>query len=481
MKLLKKFFWISAPIILGFNMSACTSQTAYSQERPNIILAMADDQGWRDVAYNADPDMGLQTPNMDQMAREGIRFNHFYTSSPNCSPTRAGILTGRHCHRSGLFNPSFALHPEELTIAEIMKMAGYATAHFGKWHMGPVKAESPFNPNKQGFDYFVSHDNFFELDPELSVNGASPVSFKGDGSEVIVAEALKYLDDVKDEDQPFFLVIWFGSPHKPHKALQKDKDLYPDLPEVWQNYFGEITAMDRAMGSLRSGLKNRGIDGNTIIWYTSDNGSTKPADHITGLRGQKGQMWEGGIRVPATIVWPDRIEKPMQTEFMSNTLDIMPTLLDLLGIRLENHLLDGISLLPLIEGTDMTTRSKAMPFWRDNPYSGRSKGFESEFSTEQLSGWWRDFFCPEFSTPRTDDFTGWAAWIEGNWKLHKDGGNPYELYNLEADPAETTNLAEEETELLEDLVNKMNNWRRSAELSLTGADFDPEPEVIIEN
>ena len=466
-------------ILASLMMTGCKQPPSSSKKRPNIILAMADDQGWRDVAYNADPDMGLQTPNMDQMAREGIRFNRFYTSSPNCSPTRAGILTGRHCHRSGVFNPSFAMRPEELTIAEIMQQEGYSTAHFGKWHMGPVKAISPFNPHKQGFDYYLSHDNFFEKDPSLSRNGNDPENFTGDGSEVIVDEALKYLDSIRGDGKPFFLVIWFGSPHKPHKPLQKDKDLYPDLPEEWQNYFGEITGMDRAMGNLRTGLKNRGLDENTLIWYTSDNGSHQPADHITGLRGRKGDIWEGGIRVPAMIVWPEQIKQPLETEMMANTLDIMPTLLELLGISLENHTLDGISLLPLLEGQDMSNRSKAMPFWRASGFASYSaKNNPTLFSEEDLTGWWRTFYCPEFDSARTEGFAGWSAWREGKWKLHHINGRIYELYDMEADPAETNNLASEMPEMVEELAAKLQQWQHSAEVSLTRADFDPEPRIV---
>lgn len=482
---MRNFLCIPALLLLSFIITGCkssaTSSSASTKIRPNIILAMADDQGWRDVAYNADPDMGLQTPNMDKMAREGIRFNRFYSSSPNCSPTRSGILTGRYCHRSGVFNPGFALRPEELTIAEILKKAGYATAHFGKWHMGPVKAESPFNPGKQGFDYYLSHDNFFEKDPELSRNGASPESFTGDGSEVIVEEALKYMDRIKDKNKPLFVVIWFGSPHKPHKPLQKDKDLYPDLPEEWQNYFGEITGMDRAMGNLRSGLKKRGLDGNTLIWYTSDNGSTKPADHITGLRGSKGDMWEGGIRVPASIVWPDHITKPLETEMLANTLDILPTILDLLDITLENRELDGMSLLPLLQGKDMSSRSKAMPFWRDSPYANKSKDNESEYTEEDLTGWWRPFKCPIFITARTENFDGWSAWRDGKWKLHQMSSENYALYDLEADPAETNDLATQMPEVVEELSAKLKEWQCSAEVSLTGADNKTEPIIKLHN
>jgi arylsulfatase A-like enzyme len=453
----------------------CTRAALQAMERPNIVLAMADDQGWRDVAYNAKPDRGLQTPHLDRMAREGIRFNRFYSSSPNCSPTRAGVLTGRHCHRSGVFNPGFAMRPEELTIAEILKKAGYATAHFGKWHMGPVKAHSPFNPRAHGFDYYVSHDNFFETDPQLSRNGNAPETFSGDGSEVIVEEALKYIDSIHNTGKPFLVVIWFGSPHKPHKPLQKDKDLYSHLPEEWQNYFGEITGMDRAMGNLRSGLKNRGLDANTLIWYTSDNGSHKPADHITGLRGHKGEMWEGGLRVPAIIVWPKEITKPIETEMVASTLDIMPTILDLLDITPKNDKFDGISLAPLIQGAPMAKRSTPMPFWRVGKFAREARNNKSDFTEAQLHGWWRDFACPKYSAARTEGFGGWAAWVEGQWKLHKMNNGQYELYDLQEDPAETTDLASRMPEKVEELAGRLLDWQRSAEKSLAGADSAAEP------
>ena len=452
--------------------AADSSNASQEAKRPNIILVMADDQGWRDVAYNADPDKGLQTPHMDQMASEGIRFNRFYASSPNCSPTRAGILTGRHPNRSGVFNPGLAMRPEELTIAEILQKAGYATAHFGKWHLGPVKAESPFNPNKQGFDHFVSHDNFFDLDPELSRNGASPETFSGDGSEVIVEEALKHMDMIKDQNQPFFHVIWFGSPHTNHEALQKDMDLYPDLPKNWQRYFGEITAMDRAMGNLRTGLKNKGFDENTLIWYTSDNGSYEPATTIEGLRGSKGMMYEGGIRVPTFIVWPGQIRKPMETEMRGTTLDIMPTLMDLLGITLENRELDGMSLLPLLQGKEMDNRPVPLSFWRES--TGKSN--ETKYTEEDLIGWWRPFICPTHTTPRTEDFGGWSAWIEGKWKLHHFK-KKYQLYDLDADPAETNDLAAQRPEVVQNLAKKLYQWQCSVEVSLTGADNEIEPTI----
>jgi arylsulfatase A-like enzyme len=188
-------------------------------------------------------------------------------------------------------------------------------------------------------------------------------------------------------------------------------------------------------------------------------------------------MWEGGIRVPATIVWPKGLTEPMVTEMRASTLDILPTIMDLLGISLENRLLDGISLLPLLQGNDMSARNKAMPFWRDNEYARISKDYGSDFTEEQLAGWKIQFYCPEFTSARTDDFSGWSAWIEGKWKLHKHNNDTYELYDIDKDPAESEDLASQFPEVVKELTEKMKNWQRSTEVSLTGEDNKIEPRI----
>lgn len=193
---------------------------AQAADRPNIILLMADDQGWGETSYNGHPH--LQTPALDEMASSGLRLDRFYAASPVCSPTRASCMTGRHANRSGAFGAGWSTRPEEITIAQILKDAGYRTAHFGKWHIGAVKKGSPLSPNRMGFDESFSHDNFFEMDWELSRNGGPPESFKGDGSEVVVGEALGFARKVVAEKKPFFIVIWFGSPHAPYSGYEKD-------------------------------------------------------------------------------------------------------------------------------------------------------------------------------------------------------------------------------------------------------------------
>ncbi|MFT6576726.1 MAG: arylsulfatase A-like enzyme, partial [Akkermansiaceae bacterium] len=195
--------------------------------RPNIILLMGDDHGWEEVGYNGHP--YLKTPFLDEMAASGLRLDNFY-AQPVCSPTRGNVLTGRHPNRYGTFTPGRSLRPEEITVAHLLRDAGYATGHFGKWHVGPVKKGSPTNPGAMGFDEWLSHDNFFEMDPVLSRNGGAPKKFYGESSEILIDEAINYIEKKKEADAPFFTVIWFGSPHEPYSGMETDLALYRDLP-----------------------------------------------------------------------------------------------------------------------------------------------------------------------------------------------------------------------------------------------------------
>jgi arylsulfatase A-like enzyme len=189
-------------------------------------------------------------------------------------------------------------------------------------------------------------------------------------------------------------------------------------------------------------------------------------------------MWEGGIRVPGIIVWPGHITKPMQTQMFANTLDQMPTLLDLLGITVENHEFDGMSLLPLLQGKDMTERTKAMPFVRDNDSAKASRQVGTSYTKEELTDWWHTFECPQFK--EAPPISGWAAWIEGRWKLHRPRkSDEYELYDIVADPAETTDLATSKPDVVKDLSAKLLKWQLSANKSLAGADSKTAPTVKI--
>ena len=258
------------PFLTAVLLAAVPAHAAASA-RPNIVLMMADDQGWGETGYNGHPH--VQTPVLDEMSRTALRLDRFYAASPVCSPTRASVMTGRHANRSGAFAPNWSTRPEEITLAQILKQAGYRTGHFGKWHLGAVKQDSPLNPNRMGFDEYLSHDNFFEMDPPLSRNGAPPEIIKGESSEIVVAEAVNFTRKVQAEGKPFFVVIWFGSPHGPYSGKPEDVALYSKVPsEDMRRRFAEITAMDRAIGTYRQALRSLGVADTTLLWFNSDNG-----------------------------------------------------------------------------------------------------------------------------------------------------------------------------------------------------------------
>ena len=192
--------------------------TASADEMPNIILLMGDDHGWDETGYNGHPH--LRTPVLDEMAATGLRLDRFYSAHPSCSPTRGSIITGRHPNRYGTFTPNCSIRPEEISIAQILGKAGYACGHFGKWHLGPVKASSPTNPGAMGFDRWLSHDNFFELNPVLSRDGAVPTQIKGESSEILIDETIRFIKKAQSKRQPFFAVVWYGSPHEPYSGLE---------------------------------------------------------------------------------------------------------------------------------------------------------------------------------------------------------------------------------------------------------------------
>ena len=222
------------------------SKKGATAKRPNILLVMSDDQGWGDVGYNGHP--VLRTPNLDVAAASGLRFDRFYAAAPSCSPTRASVLTGRHPNRMGVFSWGHAIRPQETTLAEVLRQAGYATGHFGKWHLGQVRADSPVSPGANGFDRWISAENFYDFNPEMSDQG-KPVRFEGEGNAVTADLALGWIREQAAAEAPFFATVWFGSPHFPHKALAADADLYPGRSKKEREYLGEITALDRAFAS----------------------------------------------------------------------------------------------------------------------------------------------------------------------------------------------------------------------------------------
>jgi len=434
--------------------------SARAVEKPNIVLVMADDQGWGDTGYNGHPE--LKTPHLDAMAASGLRLNRFYSAHFNCSPTRASVLTGRHPHRMGTFGPGSPIRAQELTVAKVLQGAGYATGHFGKWHLNgkngdrdtktppgrAILADDPLSPGKLGFDEWVSADNFFDLDPVLGRNGVAE-KFQGDGSDIATDEALKFIRKQVGADKPFFTVVWFGNPHTPHEALPADKTLYANLPEKDQNYYGEITGIDRNVGKLRAALRALKIADNTLLWYTSDNGGAAGPKSTGNLRGRKGTLWEGGVRVPGLIEWPARIAKPFASDVPSSTLDIYPTVLAITGAVAAKQIqpLDGINLLPLLD-KKMDARDKAIPFVSQISRAN---------SHATLLDWPYKLHTNASRGRKNDD---------------ADDVQPVLLYDVSKDPNETTDLAAQQPERVAKMTAALAAWRSSVGKSLAGADYD---------
>ncbi len=475
---------------IGFSVFATSLKAEQkSSSRPNIILCMTDDQGWGETSFNGHSI--LKTPHLDDMAASGLRLDRFYAAAPVCSPTRGSFLTGRHPNRFACFTWGHTLRPQEVTVAEAVKSAGYTTGHFGKWHLGSVQANSPVSPGNSGFDEWVSSPNFYENDPFMSHNGLV-VQLKGESSRVTVDAALKFMKQADKKKQPFLAVIWFGNPHTPHEAFPELKALYQDQDENFQNYFGEITGVDRAMGHLRQQLRDLGLAENTLLWFTSDNGPRPPrykteaarSQATGGLAGWKGNLWEGGIRVPSIIEWPARIKKPETSDVPCGTIDIYPTVLQIVGAKVSRQPhLDGVSLLPLIDG-QMTKRSRPMGFWT---YPAKGHGKRSTAILLDIQSRQRpDNPIPAGPIPDANvaslenrysktEMPGSAAWIDGDYKLlktiSKKNQEKYALYHLKQDRAEEHDLSSDDPGRVKKMKSSLLNWQKSVVDSLNGKDY----------
>lgn len=416
-------------------------------KRPNIILVMADDQGWGQTGYNNHPI--LKTPNLDKMAENGIRFNRFYAGAPVCSPTRASVLTGRSNDRTGVYSHGFAMCLQEKTIAQALQKAGYKTAHFGKWHLNglkgpgvPIFATDERNPGQFGFDEWLSVSNFFDIDPIMSHNGEF-VEMKGESSEIIVNEALRFIEKEKDNKKPLFVVIWYGSPHAPWRAYETDKKTFAGLDENAQNHYGELVKMDKSIGDLRNGLRLMKIEENTLVWFNSDNGGLPnfAPESVGGLRGNKGQIYEGGLRVPCVIEWPAGIKETRITDYPASTMDIFPTIAEIVDLQKSEMIspTDGASIMELFS-QDLKRREKPIPF----------------------------------------RYLGKAAFVDNNYKLISldINKNEFELYDLSKDPNETKNIINKEKEIANRMIKDFTEWNQSVEESIAGKDYPnglPEP------
>ncbi|HSP42059.1 MAG TPA: sulfatase-like hydrolase/transferase, partial [Luteolibacter sp.] len=383
-------------LAIGFVMASAAAG-AHAGGRPNIVLMMADDLGWGDTGFNGNT--VIRTPQLDRMAANGLVLDRFYAASAVCSPTRGSCLTGRHPQRLGIPTANAGhLRAEEITLAEMLRDAGYATGHFGKWHLGtltktvrdsnrggPGGTEHFSPPWNHGFEVcFSTEAKVPTFDPMLIPTGkasqhgwdfihdksaAQPYGTRywnerggevtenlaGDDSRVIMDRVIPFVEKAASGKKPFFAVLWFHTPHMPVVAGPDHVKPYAEYDVYRRNYYGCISAMDEQVGRLRETLRKAGVAENTLLCFASDNGPEGKAGRAPGsagpFHGRKRDLYEGGIRVPAMIEWPARVKPGRRSGFPAVTSDYLPTVLDIIGKPLpEKRVIDGVSLLPLIDG-----------------------------------------------------------------------------------------------------------------------------------
>jgi len=477
MKILNVILIISILFIGSFSIA-----TIHAQEKPNVILIMADDLGWGDVGFNGNKI--IKTPYLDQLASEGIIFSRFYAGAPVCSPTRASCLTGRNPYRQGIYSANVGhIRIEEVTISEILKNEGYKTGMFGKWHLGTLtmnekdanrgasgKSEHYSTPDMHGFDeYFVTESKIPTYDPLIfpkvfdtlkgeslrygwseienkknsKVYGTSywvgheqkekPSKLEGENTKLIVNEVIKFIKKATLNDQPFFTVIWIHTPHLPVVTDEKHRKIYTNYTHQEQLYYGSITAMDEQIGRLYQFLNEQGVSDNTMIWFSSDNGPERRTPASAGsFRGIKRDLYEGGLRVPAFCVWPNKIPSGLITNIPAVTSDYLPTITEMLNIENKSTIpLDGISLFDIIRGKQKE-RNSAIGFQYPNAMS----------------------------------------WVTDTYKIIKNGkNNPFEMYNLKIDSVEQNNIISHHPALSEQLSRELKQWVASCKKSEAGMDY----------
>ena len=345
-------------ILIGISFLICIScddPSGIEPKRPNIVILLADDMGYGDYERIGG---STETPNLNRLADEGIFFNNFYAAGPNCSPSRAGLMTGKSPAKVGMYSYRPQNHPlhlpdQEITLAELLKTRGYQTAHIGKWHLGELTVNPEFDhpqPHDQGFDYSMGTENNAEPshhNPRNFIrNGKALGKVEGYSCQIVAQECMDWLNQKSDD--PFFLYVAFHEPHAKVASPPELVEKYKNLPQKDAEYLANIDHLDSAIGRILNYLEQHDLMDNTIIMFSSDNGSYRLASNA-GLKAVKSFLYDGGIRVPGIIRWSGIKTDKKVVEAPTGLVDLLPTLCEIVGIYPPDDL-DGTSILPLLEG-----------------------------------------------------------------------------------------------------------------------------------
>ena len=441
-------------ILIGLLFAWLTSPLAHSA-RPNVLVVLADDLGYGDIGcYGNDQ---TQTPNIDRFAAEGLKLTSCYSAHPNCSPARTGLMTGRTPFRVGIYNwiPMFSpmhVRRSEITIATLLRDAGYDTCHVGKWHLnGDFNLPTQPQPSDHGFNHWFSTQNNAlpnHRNPENFVrNGKEVGPLQGYSAELVSAEAIQWLRDRRDRDQPFFLFACFHEPHEPIASAQEFTDLYPSDDPSYSAHHGNISQLDDGFGKLMAALDELELRTETLVIFTSDNGPAITAMHPHGsagpLRDKKGAIYEGGIRVPGIVQWPGHVTPGSTSDTPVSGVDLLPSICEIAGVDVpDDRALDGVSIVPVLEGKPIK-RTKPL-YWQFN----RAK---SDAKVAIRDGDWK------LVASLTDPGPNLGADItpEEIRRIKSAELIDFKLYNLQADISESTDLTGERTEIFEGMKKTM--------------------------
>lgn len=465
---------IATAVIMSTLLFSNSSTTPPSVQepgaRPNVVIVFTDDQGWGDLSCFGST--AIPTPHIDRLADEGMRFTDFYTSQPVCSAARASLLTGCYANRLGIQGalvPStrHGLDPDETTIAEMLKGRGYATACYGKWHLGHLE---PFLPTRQGFDEYFGipysndmwpgHPESPKAWPRLPIYGEDgPIAYVDDldGQDRITRElterAVDFID--RSSDGPFFLYVPHSMPHVPLGVgpAFRQSTMYGPYGDV-------IREIDWSVGEILEALERNGVLDETIVLFTSDNGPwLNYGDHAGttgGLREGKGTTFEGGVRVPMVVRYPDLIPAGTVCETPAMTIDVLPTLTEIVGGDPPERIIDGRSMLPLWRGDeDASPPHEALFFWYH----------KGELQAMRM-GRWKLHFPHSYRSLEGRPGGNNGRPVRYTYGL-KTG---LELYDLETDPGETRNVASDHQAVVTDMSKLADDMRSRLGDDLTGVD-----------
>ncbi len=418
----------SAGLVRNLMPEAQGAEPGAAGPRPNVVLVLTDDQGYGDLGCHGND--VIQTPNLDRLHAESTRLTNFHVS-PTCSPTRASLMTGHYCNRTGVWHTIMGrslLRADEVTMADVFAAGGYQTGIFGKWHLGD---NYPSRPQDRGFREVLVHggggvgqtpdfwgNDYFD---DTYWHNGTPESFEGYCTDVFFAGALRFIE--ANRERPFFAYIPTNAPHGPYLVADAYADPYRQkgVPEQQARFYGMITNIDENVGRLLAGLNELGLEENTIVIFMTDNGTS--GGDSAGMRGAKGSEYDGGHRVPCFIRWPRTLQPARDVGRLSAHIDLLPTLIELCGLEEpEGVAFDGTSLVPLLAGGDAAWPERALVV----------------------------------DSQRIDHPEKWrkSAVMTDRWRLVNGG----ELYDVTADPGQTEDVATQHADVVAELRQVYEDW-----------------------